>query len=233
MRDTRIRVLLHPRLEPHEAKAALEAAEAFRGFGLKVESMAEPKENVWADLCRKRVYEVAFGSGPVTLYGDEPLGRPSYFARVPHDGAILAGLTPRRIYHEAGGRNTEIEGFNMYYVGAVVSSLNFRPSADGPYRHAGPASTEELSKAIVLGMMHELGHSLLGVEPVSSAFPATGKASTYDEFGHCKTDGCIMQDARDYISLLRSRAADRIGFCSGCSYLLEGRVTELKYYACA
>jgi hypothetical protein len=233
MRDSRIRVLLHPKLEPHEAKAAVEAAERFSKYGLRAESITEPRENLWKDLCRKNVYDVIFGEGPISLHGYEPLGRPAFYCHVPHDGALLAGLTPHKIFHSTDGKRVELEGFNMHYVGAVVSAFHFKPSGDNPYRKGGPAGPAEASEAITLSLMHELGHALLGREQVQALFGAKDKPKRYDEDGHCLTSGCLMQNVADYVALARSAAAQRIEFCEGCADQIGGRVSELRYYAMA
>lgn len=233
MRDSRIRVLLHKGLESHEADAALRAAERFSRFGLRVETMRDgPDDKVWMDLCRKRIYGLAFRDGPLTLYGDEPLGRPDYFSRVPNDGALLAGMIPGRIYLGNGSRTTELEGFNLYYVGAVVSAAPFRKQDGSPYRGGGPADAAEASAALELCLSHELGHSLLGREPVMKLLSKEG-AMRYDEDGHCQTSGCLMQNVSSYLSLLRSAAGRKIDFCAGCADLLGGRVTEIRWYGCA
>ena len=229
MRDTRIRVLLHPKLEAHEQKAAIEAAERFSRFGLRVESISGPDPKLWMDLCRKRLYELAYKEGSSVLYGDEPLGRPHYFARVPHDGAILAGLTPHQIFHSADGRMSEMEGFNMFYVGAVVSAHGFRPGPGAPYRKSGATSAEEGAEAVSLCLTHELGHSLLGIKEVNISLMRDAP-KRYDERGNCLTAGCIMQNVTDYVAFLRSSGAAKIDFCAGCADLLRGRVSEVTYY---
>src|SRR4030095_4307885 len=99
MRDVRIRLVLNKKLEEHEVSAANEAAGRFRAFGLGVETVSDPS-TVWKDLTRLNVYQMVLGESPITLFGDEPLGRPLSASRVPHDGAILAGLTTERILHQ-------------------------------------------------------------------------------------------------------------------------------------
>lgn len=233
MRDSRIRVLLPKGLAEHEITAAQDAAGRFRRFGLRVEAMRDYDGSVWKDLCRKRVYESVFSQGPLVLHGEEPFGRPDYFSRVPNDGAILAAVVPRQIVHQQGGRRAELEGFNLQYVGAVVSSIPFMPSEAHPYRDRGALNLGESSAAIELCIAHELGHSLLGREPVSALFGKKDEPRRYDDIGHCMTSGCLMQNVSDYVALVRSVAAERMDFCDGCADLLRGRVTEIRWHAMA
>ncbi|MEW6036243.1 MAG: hypothetical protein AB1529_06530 [Candidatus Micrarchaeota archaeon] len=229
MRDARIRLLLNPKLEEHERKAAASAAAHFERFGLKVETITSPDAPVWKDLCRKRIFEAVFREGMLTLHGSEPFGRPSY--GVPNDGAILAALTPHKI-EWVSDRRVPLEGFNLFMVGSVVSTSSLKPSAADPYRSGGPASPDEAAEAIRLSMIHELGHALLGREPVTN-FGSFHGPLPYDDDGHCLAAGCIMRNVADYLSLLRRVASDRMDFCERCGDLLKSRVSYINYLGAA
>ncbi len=229
MRDARIRLLLNPKLEDYEKKAAESAASRFKAYGLKVETIAGPDSPVWKDLCRTRVFDAVYKDGPPTLHGSEPFGRPVY--PVPNDGAILAGLTPHQIGWVSGGSVVPLEGFNLQMVGSVVSTASLKPSVANPYRGGGPASFEEAAEAIRLSMTHELGHALLGREPVTN-FGTYGPLP-YDDEGHCVSSDCVMRKVADYVSLLRTAAASRLDFCERCGDLLKSRVSYINYLGAA
>lgn len=231
MRDSRIRVLLHKGLEPHETKAANDAAGRFGRFGLRTETINGSLENVWMDLCRRRVCELVFKDAPIMLHGEEPLGRPDYFSKVPNDGAMLAAIVPQRILHNSGGKKRELEGFNLYFVGAVVSASPFKPGAGTPYRSGGAASISESAAAMELCLAHELGHALLGSEPIMKSFVKKGEPKRYDDDGHCTAPGCLMQNITDYVAHVRALTSQRIDFCDGCADLLKGRVTTIQWHA--
>jgi hypothetical protein len=217
-------LLLNHGLKSHEAKAAADASERFKAFGLKVETITDPEAKVWKDRCRQQLFDVVFGDLPLAL---PYFYRPVY--TVPNDGALILGLTARGMVSDGG---KSIEGFNLYGVGAVVTVDGLRKMSGSPYRNPGPADSFEQAAAITLGLMGELGHALVG-KPSPKPFGQPGAADRYDGDGRCLTGGCILANTDRYLTHLRSLAGARADFCANCTDLIKGMVTQVNYLGCA
>jgi hypothetical protein len=228
MRDARIRLLVGNGIGQAERKAAQEAAESFRRFGLKAETVDGPESRAWRDRCRQQVFELVFGSGMAAIDGDRHFYSPVY--PVPNDGALLAGVTAREIGWRGGG--TFRGGFSIDMVGCVVSVSGLRPVGGDPYRRSGTSDEAEAAAALRLALQRELGHALIGRSP--SMLRATGSGpARFDGEGNCLAQGCILQNADGYVSHLRSLAGARAEFCSSCADLLRSRVSYIDSLGCA
>lgn len=222
MRDARIRMLLGKGLSQEERKSALEAAESFKRFDLKVESIDVPHSYIWRDRCREQVFKHVFSDKPIVLSGEMPFYEPIYI--VPNDGAILAGVTSQEITRSTGVTKSALTSFSIYSVGAVLTVAGLRPG-DLPYRSFGPADEHESAEAIRFALIRELGYSLLGSGPSDMLPPPKNWQR------ECPSDECMLEKGIDPILLLRKLRTAR--FCESCSDNIDGMVMQIRYSGCA
>ncbi len=230
MRDARVRILLGQGLEMHERKAATDAAETFRKFGLGVETVSGPDERVWRDRCRQQFFELVFGQGVAVVRGESHFYRPLY--TVPNDGAMLAGVTAREIRWAESGSVAVRGGFSIDAVGCIVSVAGLRQENGDPYRNGGPSSPSEGAEALRLALVNEMGHALIG----KAAFWTRGFRDTaprFDPQGNCLSGGCILARVDSYLTLLRRLGGAQEAFCQSCSEMLKSRVLMIESLGCA